>query len=358
MTAVNPGSIRKSRNISAALKVELASQAEPWDHYVEATAPDSLYHRWAWKEIIEESFGHRAFYLAAIGDGEIAGVLPLVQMRSRLFGNFLVSVPFSSYGGILADTSDARDSLLFRAMDLGRELGARHIELRQTRADALPWQCASSKVTMEIDLPATADEYWKRLSSGMRNKIRQAQRHNLIIEWGGAEAVPAFYDIFAINMRNLGTPVYSRTFFENQLRHLPDHIRILTIRDANKPVAAGFLTAHRTTFELPWSASLPESRKKYSHVLMFWALIQKAIEEGFRRVDLGRCSPGGGTYEFKRHWNPVERPLHWYYWLPPGTSLPHLRPDNPKFALAAKIWQRLPLAFTNVLGPRIARSIP
>jgi FemAB-related protein (PEP-CTERM system-associated) len=355
-TVVNPASIREI--VSAGLKVELATQADPWDRYVEAAAPDTIYHRWAWRRIIEESFGHHAFYLAASEDGKIKGVLPLVRIRSRLFGNSLVSVPFSSYGGVLADTSDVRDALLKRAAQLGRELGARHIELRQGRAHALPWTCASTKVTMEIDLPATAQDYWKGLSSGMRNKIRQAQKHNLRIEWGGAEALPVFYDIFAVNMRNLGTPVYPRKFFEKQICHMPGRIRIVTIWDATKPVAAGFLTAHHTTLELPWSASLPESRKKYSHVLMYWAFIQKAIEEGFRQIDLGRCSPTSGTHEFKRHWNPIERTLHWYYWLAPGATIPELRADNPTFKLATRVWGHLPLAVANGLGPRLTRSIP
>lgn len=91
---------------------------------------------------------------------------------------------------------------------------------------------------------------------------------------------------------------------------------------------------------------------------MYWEFIQKAIAERFNRIDLGRCSPGSGTYDFKRHWNPVERPLHWYYWLAGGASLPHLRPDNPKFKFATRIWKRLPLAVANGLGPRLVRSIP
>jgi len=280
-------------------------------------------------------------------------------MRSRLFGNFLVSIPFFSYGGVLVDTEEAREKLLSRAAELGREVGARHIELRQGDECSMPWRCASDKVTMEINLPATSDEYWKGLSSGMRNKIRQGQKHNLRAEWDhGPEAVRVFYRIFAANMRNLGTPVYSRRFFENQISRLSERIRVLTMWDGKTPVAAAFLTAHQETLELPWSASLPESRKKYSQVLMYWTFIQKAIEEGFRKIDLGRCSRGSGTYEFKRHWNPVERPLHWYYWLAPGASMPELRPDNPRFRLATKLWKRLPLAIANGLGPHLVRSIP
>jgi serine/alanine adding enzyme len=340
------------------VSVELARHREPWDAYVDSAAPESLYHKWVWREVIEETFGHQPYYLTAVEDGAIRGILPLVSIRSRLFGNSLISIPFFSHGGVVADTEQARDSLLAGAAALGRELGVRHIELRQGDQSPISWKHSSTKVSMEIQLPPTADEYWKRLSSGMRNKIRQGQKHNLRAHWGGLDAVPIFYQIFAANMRNLGTPVYSRHFFETQMRHLPDRIRILSLWDGEAPVAASFLTAHNRTLELPWSASLPDSRKKYSQVLMYWEFIQKAIKEKFQKIDLGRCTRGGGTFDFKRHWNPVERPLHWYYWLGGGASLPQLRPDSPKFRFATKVWKRLPLVVANGLGPRLVRSIP
>ncbi|MHB8384578.1 MAG: FemAB family XrtA/PEP-CTERM system-associated protein [Candidatus Binataceae bacterium] len=340
------------------MNIELARNREPWDAYVESAAPESLYHRWVWRDVIEETFGHQPYYLTAVEDGAIRGVLPLVRIRSRLFGNSLISIPFFSYGGVVADTEAAREGLLARAAELGRELGVRHIELRQGDETPMSWPMASAKVTMEIELPSTADEYWKRLSSGMRNKIRQGQKHNLRAQWGAIDALPIFYQIFATNMRNLGTPVYSRKFFEVQMRHLPDRIRILSLWDGEAPVAASFLTAHNRTLELPWSASLPGSRKKYSQVLMYWEFIRKAIAEGFQKIDLGRCTPGGGTYEYKRHWNPVERPLHWYYWPADRDSVTPLRSDSPKFKLATSVWKRLPLVIANGLGPRLVRSIP
>jgi FemAB-related protein (PEP-CTERM system-associated) len=340
------------------MNIELQKQPELWDAYVESAAPDSPYHRWVWREIVEETFGHEPHYLAAVERDKICGVLPLVSMRSHLFGNFLVSIPFFSYGGVIADSDEAREKLLASAAELGRELGARHIELRQGDECPMPWQSSTSKVTMEIHLPATADEAWKRLSSGMRNKIRNGQKQNFHVEWSGIEAIPTFYGIWSKNMRNLGTPAYPRRFFENQIRRLPDRIRILTLWDGETAVASSFINRYRDRFELPWSGSLLESRKKYSQVLMYWTFIQKAMEEGVRAIDLGRCTRGSGVYEFKRHWSPVERPLHWYYWLAPGAALPHFRPDNPKFKMAVELWKRLPLAVANGLGPRVVRSIP
>lgn len=354
--AIRKQKLTPSRN--RGLIVELAERADEWDRYVESVEPESLYHRWVWREVIEESFGHRAYYLAAAADGAICGVLPLVQVRSRLFGNSLVSIPFFSYGGVLANTEEARDALLARAEDLGRELGVGHIELRQSWVLPTSWAKHSHKIIMQVELPRTVDEYWRRLTPGRRKRIRYLRKHQFTDEWGGMEAVPIFYKIFAANMRNLGTPVYPLEFFEQQIRRLPDNIRIMILRDGSQPVAAGFVTAHRKTLELPWAASLPESRKKEAPTMLYWTLIERAIEQGFRRLDLGRCSPGGGTYEFKRHWQPLERLLTWYYWTPAGAPIRTLSSGNSKFKLATAIWKRLPLAVANRLGPKLVRGIP
>jgi hypothetical protein len=138
----------------------------------------------------------------------------------------------------------------------------------------------------------------------------------------------------------------------------PNSIRILNLWSGNYPVAGAFLVAHGDTLELPWSASLPDSRKQYSHVLLYWTFLEWAIQNGFRRMDLGRCTPGGGTYEFKRHWVCDEKPMRWFYWVPSGGSLPEVRLDSKKFKLAVEAWKHLPLAIANRLGPHIVRALP
>ena len=340
------------------MNIEQTTQSEEWDEYARRMAPDNLYYRWVWRDIIQETFGHEPHYLIAVDDGTICGALALISIRSRLFGNSLVSIPFFSSGGVLADSTEIRTNLLEHAAELGRELNVRHIELRQGDACGIDWVSTSLKVKMEISLPATIDDYLARLSSSRRKRIRYNLKHGLRAEWGGLEAIPTFYDIFATNMRNLGTPVYPQLFFESQLRRLPQNIRILTLWDGTKAVAASFLTSHGATLELPWAASLMESRKKEAPMVMYWIIIQRAIEEGFKNLDLGRCTPGSGNHVFKQHWNPTERPLYWYYWLAPGASMPELRPDNSKFKLAVELWKRLPLRIANGLGPHVVRSIP
>jgi len=337
---------------------ELCGDPNAWDSYVESHPGAANYHRWCWRRVIEQTFGHEAYYFNALKDGALQGVLPLFFIRSRLFGNSLVSVPFFSYGGILASSAEACDALLNRAEDLAEHLGARHIELRQGHELACSWQPMSTKVTMQISLPSSPDELWKRFSTGLRNKIRKSQKSNFRIEWGGAEAVGSFYKVFSANMRNLGTPVYPRKWFEAICEHAPGKIHIVGLWDEDRIVASAFLSANGETLELPWSASLPDTRKKYSHYLMYWTFMEWAIQHGFRLLDLGRCTPGTGTYEFKRHWVCNELPLDWYYWVAPGSEFPTVNTHNPRYQFAIEMWKRLPLVVANQLGPRIVRGLP
>ena len=136
---------------------------------------------------------------------------------------------------------------------------------------------------MEIQLPATIDDYCNQLSPSRRKKIRYGLKRGLRAEWGSPEALPTFYKIFATNMRNLGTPVYPSGFFENQMRLLRDKIRILSMWDGAKPVAASLslLIAMQLNSHGPRPFRSPE--KKEAPMIMYWALIEKAIAEGFRK---------------------------------------------------------------------------
>jgi serine/alanine adding enzyme len=340
------------------LKVDLTCDNIAWDNYVETSPDASNYHRWLWRQVIEETFGHKAYYITATADGAIQGVLPLFEIRSRLFVHFMVSVPFFSHGGVLASSAEVRHGLLAKAEKIGRELGVRHIELRQSDECNLGWSDEASKVILDLPLPSTVEGLFQSFPGKLRNRIRHSETQGFELQVSGLEGVANFYHIFAANMRHLGTPVYPRTWFENICRHEPRQTRILTACKMGKPVAAAFVIGFRDTLEVPWSASLPEFRRDYSAMWLEWKMFSWAVENGYRCMDLGRSTPGSSSHMFKRQWTKNERPLHWYYWLAPGASLPSLRKENSRFDLAIKIWRCLPLGLTKWLGPRIVRSIP
>jgi FemAB-related protein (PEP-CTERM system-associated) len=258
---------------------------------------------------------------------------------------------------VLANNTKVALALLDEAAALGVRLGVAHVELRQGGTRLPKWQETAAKVAMITPVPETQEVMLKSLGSRLRNKIKHAQKHGLVCKWGGAESVTEFYPVFAENMRNLGTPVYPRGWFENVMRYKAD-AQIMTVFDDGRCVASTLVVVHRGNVELPWIASTPEARKHYSTVLLYWEALSWAIQNGHKNVDFGRCSPGSGTYQFKQQWNTKEVPLSWYYWLAPGKGVPELRPSNPKYQLAIAAWQRLPLAVANRIGPLIVRNIP
>lgn len=330
-----------------------------WDDYVAAHPQGTNYHRFAWKRVVEGSFGHRGYFLAArTGEGKLCGVLPLVHMRSMLFGNFLVSLPFFNYGGLLCDDSGAGRALLAEAERLRGQLGAEHVELRHLAAETAGLATRSHKVTMLLELADDEERQWKQLDAKVRNQVRKAEKSGLVTVTGHRELLDGFYAIFCRNMRDLGTPVYSKDFFRNILEAFPESTAIVTVMLNGKAVAAGLLTWFGETLEVPWASSIRDYREMCPNNLLYWEAIRFAIRRGSSRFDFGRSTPGEGTYRFKKQWGATAVPLYWQYLLKEGAALPDLNPANPKFQLAVRMWQRLPVAVANVLGPGIVRSIP
>jgi FemAB-related protein (PEP-CTERM system-associated) len=297
-------------------------------------------------------------YLAAEVGGRVAGVLPLVFFASRMFGRFAVSMPFVNYGGILADDGAVEHVLLDRAIDETRRAGGMHLELRHARQHFAALTPKRHKVAMELRLAATADEQWLALDKKVRNQVRKAEKAALVARDGGLELVPEFYDVFARNMRDLGTPVYSHAFFREVMAAFPDHTRILVVSLEGRPVAASLVHWFNNRIEVPWASSLREYNPLCPNVLLYWHMLRFSVERGFRIFDFGRSTPGEGTYHFKKQWGAEPRELVWEYWTAPGRGLPELNPKNPKFDLAVRTWQRLPVQVATRLGPFIVRNIP
>ena len=330
-----------------------------WDEYVQAQPLACGYQLLAWRHVIESAFGHRTVYLMAKDNEEkVHGVLPLVYMSSRLFGRFLVSVPFVNYGGVLADSGAVQRALLEEAVNLAKELGAAHIELRHQQELELDWPYKRHKVSMRLALPADFEALWSMFPSKLRNRIRRAQREGMIVRVGGVEMLDDFYRVFSRNMRDLGTPVYGRQFFEAILQVFPKDARIMAIYLQDRAVAAGLLYGFRRTLEIPWSSSDRRYNRLVPNMLLYSSMLEYACGQGFRMFDFGRSSPGSGTYRFKEQWGAKAVPLYWYYWLRNGELLPELNPNNKAFSMPIRVWQKLPITLTRLIGPHIVKHLP
>lgn len=337
---------------------QLNTEIKLWDDFVHRQAAARCPHLAGWKKVIEDSFGHKCIYLMAGTNDGINGVLPLVHVRSRLFGSFLISVPYLNYGGILAEDSTTQQRLFDHARELAAERGAAYVELRHEARQLPEVPTKQHKVTMLLELPDNPDTLWNQFKPKLRSQIRKPMKEGLTVHIGREEALAHFYEVFSVNMRDLGTPVYPRNFFANILKHFPSSTWICTILLNEQPVAAGFICGFRETLEIPWASSLREYNHLAANMLLYWSILEFAVKHGFKQFDFGRCSPGEGTHKFKAQWGAKEVPLHWQYWLANGNQLPELAPTNPKYQLAISVWQKLPLFVTRWVGPAIIRNIP
>lgn len=339
------------------------------DAYVAAHPFASAYHRPEWTALIGRAFRHETRYLAAEIDGVVVGVCPLVFFSSRLFGRFAVSLPFVNYGGIIADSPDVEQALLEAAVASTERAGGTHLELRHAGQLFRTMPARRHKVAMLLPLAATVDEQWGALDRKVRNQVRKAEKSGLDVVIGGAERLDDFYAVFARNMRDLGTPVYSRRFFAEVLTTFPESSRVFVVMLKGQPVAASIVhgmmvdgasgaKGRRSVLEVPWASAIRDYNTLCPNVLLYWHMLRYAVERGFKTFDFGRSTPNEGTFHFKRQWGAAPRELVWEYWLATGRSLPNLNPSNPKFAAAIRAWQRLPVGVATALGPGIVRHIP
>lgn len=336
----------------------LPEDADSWDAFVYRQQNASLYHLIGWRTVCEVSFGHPCPYLLAERKGEIVGVLPLVHLKSRLFGNFLVSLPYFNYGGVLSQDETVKNALLEKASALAREAGCGHIELRDTRP--LPgWPARTDKVAMWLTLPDNVDTLWKQLGSKLRAQVKKSQEAKLTWSTGGIDLLDDFYKVFAIHMRDLGTPVYSKAFFANILRLAPGKPVIVVGHDRQgSPVSVAFLLQFGDRMEVPWASTLRRANRSNANMALYWHMLQLACQRGCNVFDFGRSSRDANTYRFKKQWGAQPVDLYWHYWLADGVEPPRLNPDNPKYRLAIAAWKRMPVWMSILIGPSIVKNLP
>jgi FemAB-related protein (PEP-CTERM system-associated) len=329
-----------------------------WDAYVDGHPSRSAYHYAGWPRLIARAFRHDVELLAATEGGRVAGVLPLVVMRSRVFGRFVVSLPFLNEGGLLADDEDVEKRLIAEAIEVARGAGAEYLELRHRRRHSPELRDRSHKVAMTLALRGSADEQWQALDRKVRNQVRKAEKSGVVVTDGGTELLHSFYGVFARNMRDLGTPVFGASLFSESLRTFPERTRIFVAHHRESAVAGSLVHWRGDSIEVIWASALRESNSVCANILLYWHMLQFAISQRCTRFEFGRCTPGEGPFQFKKQWGAEPTPLVWEYWHQGCVVDVDKTPRNPKYRAAVAIWQRLPVGLTTLVGPRIVRSIP
>ncbi len=332
------------------------SSSQAWDAFVEAAPDGTFFHRAAWAQVITQAFGHRTHFLYAERDGAITGVLPLAHVRTLLFGNGLISVPFCVYGGVLAADAESAAALEEHATDLMRRTGARTLELRDRQKVDSDWPTRSDLyVTFRKAIEADNDRNMKAIPRKQRAMVRKGIQNGLVSV--SNDDTRLLHTIYAESVRNLGTPVFSHRYFRILRDAFHDCTDVITVLDQDQPIASVLNFYFRDEVLPYYGGGTEAARRRAGNDFMYWEVMRRAADRGCRLFDFGRSKVGTGAHAFKHNWGFVPAPLHYRFRLAPGAEIPDHNPLNPKYRLFISAWKRLPLPLANVLGPPIVRGL-
>jgi serine/alanine adding enzyme len=336
-----------------------------WDDYILNNPFATHCHLFGWKDIIEEAYNLKSFYLIAQTNSKIVGVLPLFRIKSIIFGDQIVSMPYLNYGGILADDTLSNKLLLDKALYISKESNVNNLELRHTSAINervlynKTYSVKDNKVRMVLQLPESGLLLFKSFKSKLRSQINRPIREGMTFKLGGDELLKDFYKVFSKNMRDLGSPVHSQKFFSLIFKYLGEISKIGIVYHNDIPVASGIILLFRDTIEIPWASSIKEYNRFSPNMLLYWSFLEYASNEGFKFFDFGRSTVDSGTYRFKQQWGTKSETLFWYKFYQRKFTKQFAYDKDGSIIEDASIflWKHLPLKLANHFGPKIRSSI-
>lgn len=394
--------------MSASIKLVQSKDSPAWEKYASGTSVSNPYYFQQWQQAIQDAYGHKGYGLAAflppsyreagtVGmyqQGRIAGILPIVHLNSFLFGRQLVSIPFFDHGGIIADSPEIEKLLIRSVINLGRKLKVHSIELRhlnilrclnKTAADhtklsgsfqELPfevqdngidnvprakWSVSMHKVRLLMPLPDSSETLMNGFKSKLRSQINRPMKAGLYSKIGGTELLEDFYEVFSINMRDLGSPVHSKSFIRHVLVQFEDKARIVAVYAENRVVAASIMIGFKDLMINPWASALREYSKLSPNMLLYWRMLAFASDNGYRYFDFGRSTSKEGTYRFKTQWGATAKAMYWYTIFPGGTGSSEIASEELSRgrwrAAAEGIWKNIPIRISQWIGPLIRKHI-
>lgn len=328
---------------------------ERWDRFVIEHQGGTFYHLAGWRRIIQDTLGHPARYLYCERDGDICAILPLAQVKSWLFGNALISLPFLVYGGPLSRDSAAQEILLDRARGLALELDVDYLLLRNREPLEGDWLTSCAYATFRKRLDPEPEKNLLAIPRKQRAMIRKGIKAGLKSEID--DDTDRLYTALLECKRNLGTPFFGAEYLRSVKRVFGDSAEILTITRDGELVCSVMSFRFRDEILPYYGGGGHTARDLKGNDFMYWAVMEKACEDGVTLFDYGRSMEGTGAYRFKKHWGFEPTPMHYQYYLVRATELPELNPSNPKFRLLINTWKRLPLSLAALLGPPVARRL-
>jgi FemAB-related protein (PEP-CTERM system-associated) len=358
MSAIIEASQDRARAARAAaphIKLMRPQDAARWDEFVQRCPQASFFHRAGWQQVIEQAFGHKTYFYYAEVDGRIEGVLPLAQIKSRLFGHSLGSLPFCVYGGPAASSEEVAAALDQEAQQLADKLGVGHLEYHNVAPRHPDWHAKDLYVTFRKEMDPDPEKNMAAIPRKQRAMVRKGIKAGLISEIDAD--VDRFFTAYSTSVHRLGTPVFSKKYFRLLKEIFGDDCELMTITKDGCIISSVMSFYFRDEVLPYYGGGMPEAREVAGNDFMYWELMRRTCVRGYRIFDFGRSKKGTGSHDFKKNWGFEPTPLHYEYKLVKSIEVPDTNPLNPKYQLMIRTWRKMPLALANAIGPHIVKNL-
>ncbi|NTV70725.1 MAG: FemAB family PEP-CTERM system-associated protein [Azonexaceae bacterium] len=343
------------------MEIKQLSHSDPanaarWDAFVQACPEATFFHRAAWQGILRNVFRHPTHFLYAEQDGAICGVLPLAHIKSRLFGNSLIALPFAVYGGVAASSPEAVAALEREAQSLAKKLDVDHLEFRNIQPRHSDWPTQDLYVTFRKEILPEVDANMAAIPRKQRAMVRKGIANNLISTVDRKS--DRFFKLFADNVHRHGTPALPKRYFDTLLQVFGNDCEILTVTTPDGKPLSSVLSFYFRDEVLPYYAGDDETARNFAaNDFKYWELMRRSCERGIRVFDYGRSKVGTGPYSFKKNWGFEPQALYYEYCLYKRDSIPQNNPNNAKYKLLIEAWRRMPIGLANLIGPHVVRNL-
>jgi len=304
------------------IKIQIAEPQDSgeWNALVKKNTDSTFYHLWEWSRILSLTYGYPRIHLQVREGDNLIGILPLIHIKSRIFGSRLVSLPFCEYGGPIIDSSI--DSVVIRSSlnaiikaigKLGKKFGADIIELRNppllsyTSETLLNYGYSKSQhyMTLKLDLSKPLEQIWEDMYKNRKKMIQRAMKSGLIAdEVQTYKQLKTYYELYLKTQVRHGSPPNSYSFFETifDLLYFKKMCKIL-IAKYNGRIIGGVIVFHYNDTIYWWNAVMDD---KYRHLsptdLLAWEIIEWGAKNNFKIFDFGRTRLNTNIYRYKKAW--------------------------------------------------------
>ena len=319
--------------------------------YIDKFDNSEIYHHPCWKNILEELFGYRSLYLA--NDNAF---LPFMYMPSSFFSKKkAISLPIITNAGIAGDKN-----MLPSFLDFLKEKGFKSSIIKQLLPLLKDEKLQTSYAEYRCELKSEKD-IWLGLNKGKKSNVNKAKKENykIVITKGTKTNIKRFYKLYLKKMREFGTPPLPEQMFIRLAECFGDKFNMFEIYHLQDLVGVTICIGFKDIYYYIYVAFDTTLTKKHKNIQVYliYNMMLEGFKQGYKYFSFGRSTKNSSQSKTKKYMGANEIDIYYYDFNLETMKASVKKIDKNDFSFIIKIWKKLPLKLTQILGKYARRFL-